>query len=133
MTPHYKVNIMVKVTLHDNLVPSSRDLWVRDHPFHDLTHNYVHATRLIRAAANFFHLKRDAVIYSGYIAERTNGEFRINLWHEGALIRSLSIDNLGYSGALHAETVGGDLGQVVGYDMLSELALDGEPRLAAAA
>jgi hypothetical protein len=125
------VNIMVKVTLNDNLVPSTRDLWVRDRPHSDLTNHYDHAKRLIRAACQFFHLTRNAVIFSGYIQDEP-GFFVINLWHEGNRVRSLVLSSLGYSGVLHADTIGGSFEAVVGLDLLGAIARGSNLTLSAA-
>jgi hypothetical protein len=123
---------MVKVTLNDNLVPSTRDLWVQDNPSSDLTHHYALAKKLIRAASHFFHLTRNAVIFSGYVHEESADPFSIHLWHEGELVRTLTLSNLGYSGTLHAETVGGRFTDIVGWDLLGTLTSTSPARIAAA-
>lgn len=115
---------MVKVTLNDNLVPSTRDLWVQDNPSSDLIYHYPLALKLIRAASQFFHLRRDAVIFSGYMRMDSLESFSIHLWHEDELVRTLTLSNIGYSGALHAETVGGRFTDVVGWDLVGSLAFD---------
>ena len=114
---------MVKVTPNDNLVPCVRDSYVKDHPHHDLIHDLIRARAIIRAAAQFFHLRKEAVIYSGYVCEgRSDEVFTINLWHEGVKVRSLVLADLGYGGVLHCETVGGNFGEVVGWDLIGSLA-----------
>lgn len=124
---------MVKVTPHDNLVPCVRDSYVLDFPHHDLIHDPLRARHLIRGASQFFHLRRDAVIYSGYLSDfglrnADCGEvpvdvFTIHLWHEGVRVRSLILSDLGYGGVLHCETVGGRFEEVVGWDLIGALSL----------
>lgn len=94
---------MVKVTLNDNLVPCSREKWVKGNPYSDLTLNILHARRLIRAAAQFFMLAKGKAVFSGYINEHEEGVYRIHLWHGEALLRTLEFTKLGYGGVMHVE------------------------------
>jgi hypothetical protein len=123
---------MVKVTPHDNLVPDVRDLFVRGNPHSDLIHNLLLAKDLIRGASQFFHLRKDAVIFSGYLQNHPDMLFSFNLWHEGVKVRELAL-RLGFGGALHCETVGGEFHDVVGWDLIGSLARDKQPCLSATA
>jgi hypothetical protein len=118
-----EVSIMVKVTPHENLVPDTRDRWVKGRSHHDFINNQLLAHRFIRAASQFFHLRKGSAVFSGDLHRCDEQPFTIKLWHEGKVVRTLVLKKLGYEGALHVE-IQGDFNEAVGWDLIGHLAVD---------
>jgi hypothetical protein len=120
---------MIKVTPNDNLVPCPCE-WTRVHPYSDLTYNVLHARRLIRYAMLTLQLKKEHVVFSGYIRENPDLFFRIELHHQGLPYRSVVLSELGYAGLLRVELTSETAEEAFHFDVLGSLAILGNPAAA---
>lgn len=113
------VNIMVKITLNDNLVPCEREPWALGRPAHDLTNNIVAAERFASIAIRFFGLRRGSVRFSGFVSPGNQG-LHIKVWEGERIYRSVKFRNHKYSGVLHVLPKEGLIQHCLGQDLIGD-------------
>lgn len=113
---------MAKVTLNDDLVPCARP--IRASLAIDLTENLYLANRFVRTATQFFWLKKDTCLFSGYVSDGQD-HFVVELWHKEKRYRTIRFQGLGYAGMLYID-VKTSFPEALGLDLLGELHEDPE-------